>query len=92
LALVMTVNPGFGGQEFIGYTLKKIRQVKAMLEQRNPKCDLEVDGGIEPKTVPWVVKAGAGVLVAGTAVFGHSKGPAAGIQSLIEAAKEGEKS
>lgn len=92
LALVMTVNPGFGGQDFIGYTLKKIRQVRAMLEQRNPKCELEVDGGMEPKTVPWVVKAGAGVLVAGTAVFGHSKGPAAGIRSLIEAAGEGEKS
>ncbi len=89
LALLMTVNPGFGGQEFIGYTLKKIRQVREMLDQRNPKCDLEVDGGIEPKTVPWVVEAGAGVLVAGTAVFGHSRGPAAGVQSLIEAAEKG---
>jgi ribulose-phosphate 3-epimerase len=86
LVLVMTVNPGFGGQEFIEYTLKKIRQVRQMLEQRNSGCELEVDGGIEPKTTPRVVEAGAGVLVAGTAVFGHSDGPKAGIKSLIEAA------
>ena len=69
LVLVMTVNPGFGGQEFIEYTLKKIRQVGQMLEQRNSGCELEVDGGIEPKTAPRVVEAGAGVLVAGTAVL-----------------------
>ncbi len=86
LVLVMTVNPGFGGQEFIEYTLKKIRQVRQMLEQRNPGCELEVDGGIEPKTAPRVVEAGAGVLVAGTAVFRHSDGPKEGMKSLIEAA------
>ena len=86
LVLVMTVNPGFGGQEFIDYTLKKIRRVRQMLEERNPGCELEADGGIEPKTVPRVVQAGAEVLVAGTAVFGHSEGPRAGIKSLIEAA------
>jgi ribulose-phosphate 3-epimerase len=91
LVLVMTVNPGFGGQEFIGYTLRKIRQVREMLDLRNSGCELEVDGGIEPKTVPLVVEAGAGVLVAGTAVFGHSRGPAAGIQSLIEAAAKSSK-
>jgi len=91
LVLVMTVNPGFGGQEFIGYTLKKIRQVREMLDLRNSGCELEVDGGIEPKTVPLVVEAGAGVLVAGTAVFGHPGGPAAGIRSLIEAAAKSSK-
>lgn len=85
LVLVMTVNPGFGGQEFIEYTLKKIRQVRQMLDQRNPGCELEVDGGIEPKTAPRVVEAGAGVLVAGTAVFGHSDGPQAGMKRLIDA-------
>jgi len=85
LVLVMTVNPGFGGQEFIEYTLRKIRQVRQMLDSRNPGCDLEVDGGIDPRTAPRVVQAGARVLVAGTAVFGHSGGPEAGIKSLIDA-------
>ncbi len=85
LVLVMTVNPGFGGQEFIEYTLKKIRQVRQMLDSRNPGCDLEVDGGIEPRTAPLVIEAGAQVLVAGTAVFGHSDGPEAGVKSLINA-------
>jgi ribulose-phosphate 3-epimerase len=85
LVLVMTVNPGFGGQEFIEYTLRKIRQVRQMLDSRNPGCDLEVDGGIDPKTAPRVVQAGARVLVAGTAVFGHLGGPEAGIRSLIDA-------
>ena len=91
LVLVMTVNPGFGGQEFIEYTLKKVRQVRQMLEQRNPGCELEVDGGIEPKTAPQVVEAGAGVLVAGTAVFRHSDGPQEGMRSLIEAAGRNQK-
>jgi len=85
LVLVMTVNPGFGGQEFIEYTLRKIRQVRQMLDSRNPGCDLEVDGGIDAKTAPRVIQAGARVLVAGTAVFGHSGGPEAGIRSLIDA-------
>jgi ribulose-phosphate 3-epimerase len=84
LVLVMTVNPGFGGQHFIEYTLKKIGQLRKMLDRRNPRCDLEVDGGIEPKTAPRVVKAGATVLVAGTAVFGHRDGPEAGIRALIQ--------
>jgi ribulose-phosphate 3-epimerase len=86
LVLVMTVNPGFGGQGFIDYTLKKIRQVRQMLDHRNPGCELEVDGGIDPKTTPLAVEAGAQVLVAGTAVFGCPDGPEAGIRSLIEAA------
>jgi ribulose-phosphate 3-epimerase len=85
LVLVMTVNPGFGGQHFIGSTLKKIRQVRLMLDNRNPRGELEVDGGIEPKTVPLAVEAGATVLVGGTSVFGYPGGPQAGIQSLLEA-------
>lgn len=71
LVLVMTVNPGFGGQEFIAGTLPKIRQVRAMLDARNPQAELEVDGGIEPDTTPQVVQAGARVLVAGSAIFGQ---------------------
>lgn len=71
LVLVMTVNPGFGGQEFIEGTLPKIRQVRAMLDARNPAAELEVDGGIGPDTAPLVVTAGATVLVAGSAIFGQ---------------------
>jgi ribulose-phosphate 3-epimerase len=87
LVLVMTVNPGFGGQEFIHYTLRKVRQVREMLDARNPNCDLEVDGGIELHTIQSAYEAGANVFVAGTAVFQHAGGPEAGVQSLIKAAQ-----
>jgi ribulose-phosphate 3-epimerase len=87
LVLVMTVNPGFGGQKFIPYTLRKIRQVREMLDTRNPSCDLEVDGGIELHTIQSAYEAGASVFVAGTAVFQHAGGPEAGVQSLIKAAQ-----
>ena len=83
----MTVNPGFGGQKFILYTLRKIRQVREMLDTRNPSCDLEVDGGIELHTIQSAYEAGANVFVAGTAVFQHARGPEAGVQSLIKAAQ-----
>jgi ribulose-phosphate 3-epimerase len=87
LVLVMTVNPGFGGQEFIPYTLRKFRQVREMLDARNPSCDLEVDGGVELHTIQSAYEAGASVFVAGTAVFQHAGGPEAGVQSLIKAAQ-----
>jgi ribulose-phosphate 3-epimerase len=87
LILIMTVNPGFGGQEFLGHTLRKIRQVRQMLDDNNPQCDLEVDGGIEADTAPQVVRAGASVLVAGTAVFRYPEGVPAGIQNLRAVAK-----
>ncbi len=67
LVLLMTVNPGFGGQAFIPSVIEKIRQVKAMVGNR--QIDIEVDGGVTPETAPLVVKAGANVLVAGSAVF-----------------------
>ena len=67
LILLMTVNPGFGGQAFIPSVLDKIRQVKAMIGAR--AIDIEVDGGVTPETAPLVVKAGANVLVAGSAIF-----------------------
>ncbi len=88
LVLVMTVNPGFGGQHFIDYTLRKIRQVRQMLDARNPDCDLEVDGGIELHTIRAAYAAAARVFVAGTAVFGYSGGPGAGVQSLMKAAQQ----
>ena len=72
MALVMTVEPGFGGQSFMMDQLEKIRAVRTMIEEVNPSCELEVDGGIDPDTAPLAVSAGANVLVAGSAVFGAS--------------------
>ena len=69
LALLMTVNPGFGGQSFIKSTLGKIGRMRAELERRGLNVELEVDGGINTVTAPQVVAAGASVLVAGAAVF-----------------------
>ncbi len=86
LVLVMTVNPGFGGQRFIARMVDKIGQVRAALDQVSPRAELEVDGGIDPESAPRVVAAGARVLVAGTAVFGHPGGPGAGIAALLAAA------
>ncbi|MBF7082339.1 ribulose-phosphate 3-epimerase [Desulfallas sp. Bu1-1] len=86
LVLVMTVNPGFGGQEFITGMLPKIRQVKTLLEKEKPEVLLEVDGGINAETAPGAVRAGAGVLVAGSAVFGAGD-PAAAVRRLREAAR-----
>jgi ribulose-phosphate 3-epimerase len=70
MILVMTVEPGFGGQSFMESQLDTIRQVRAYIDELNPSCDLEVDGGISAKTVQQVVAAGANVLVAGSAVYG----------------------
>ena len=86
LVLVMTVNPGFGGQTFIDYTLGKISRVRQMLEARNPGCDLEIDGGVDLDTIRRAREAGANVFVAGTAVFGDAAGPAASIRKLLDAA------
>jgi ribulose-phosphate 3-epimerase len=83
--LVMTVNPGFGHQRFLPSTLSKIRRVSQMIEQMNPECELEVDGGIDEATAPMAVAAGANVLVAGTSVFGAGKDVAAAMESLREA-------
>ena len=81
LVLVMTVEPGFGGQAFMESQLDTIRQVRALIEKYNPACELEVDGGISVKTAPLVVDAGANVLVAGSAVYGAAD-PAAAIAAL----------
>ena len=86
--LVMTVNPGFGGQHFIATTVPKIRRVRQMIEQVKPSCDLEVDGGIDPKTAPLTVEAGANVLVAGSAIFGENDGVAAAMKRLRTAVEK----
>jgi ribulose-phosphate 3-epimerase len=70
LVLVMTVDPGFGGQAFIPRTLAKVQRVRSMLDEIGSAAELEVDGGIDTETAPLVVRAGAEVLVAGSAVFG----------------------
>ncbi|HLZ23055.1 MAG TPA: ribulose-phosphate 3-epimerase [Ktedonobacterales bacterium] len=82
LVLCMTVDPGFGGQEFIGGMLPKIERLRAMIAQHGARCDLEVDGGISAATAPQVVRAGANVLVAGSAIYGDTEGVAAGIARL----------
>ncbi len=84
LVLVMTVNPGFGAQEFIPQTLGKIRQVSEEIHRRGLNCEIEVDGGINVKTAPSVVEAGANVLVAGSAVFDSKDGIERGIRRLLE--------
>ncbi len=73
MVLVMSVNPGFGGQSFIEAVLPKIRALRAEIDRRNLAVAIEVDGGIDPETAPAVVAAGATVLVAGSAVF-HAPG------------------
>ncbi len=69
LVLVMSVNPGFGGQKFIPSQLDKIRTLRAMIDESGRDIDLEVDGGINAETAPLVIEAGADVLVAGSAAF-----------------------
>ncbi len=84
LVLAMTVNPGFGGQEFIPEVLSKLRRLRQMINLQRPGCDLEVDGGIHSKTAPLVVEAGANVLVAGSAIFNRQASVAEAIQRLRE--------
>ncbi len=83
--LVMTVDPGFGHQAFLASTLKKIRTVREMIETFNPRCDLEVDGGIDSSTARMAATAGANVLVAGTSIFSDREGVGAGIDALRSA-------
>jgi ribulose-phosphate 3-epimerase len=86
LILLMSVNPGFGGQSFIPSAIEKIRRVKALVGSR--PIDIEVDGGVTPETAPEIVKAGANVLVAGSAVFkgGSQKSYASNIGAIRKAA------
>jgi ribulose-phosphate 3-epimerase len=81
LVLVMSVNPGFGGQRFLPRALEKLRQARALIDARNPSCLLEVDGGVGEENARSLVEAGAQVLVMGTAVFGASD-PAAALRRI----------
>jgi ribulose-phosphate 3-epimerase len=84
--LVMSVNPGFGGQRFIPGSVDKIRRVRALLDLAGSKAPIEVDGGVDLETVRGVVAAGASILVAGNAVFGGGN-PEAAVRALREAAE-----
>ena len=83
LLCIMSVNPGFGGQAFIGQSVDKVARARNMLEtRRGGRVEVEVDGGVDARTAPALVQAGATVLVAGSAVFGHPEGPGAGVEAI----------
>lgn len=69
MVLIMTVNPGFGGQSFIESTIEKIQELKKIIDEKNLNVDIQVDGGIKPNNIDKVVKAGANIIVAGSAIF-----------------------
>jgi ribulose-phosphate 3-epimerase len=88
LLLIMSVNPGFGGQRFIPSALKKLQQARTLLAEAGSPADLEVDGGVDASNAAAIVAAGATVLVAGSAVYGHPEGPASGIAAIRAALAE----
>ena len=89
MVLIMTVNPGFGGQKFIPYTLNKVRVLRQTVKERGLKTDIQVDGGVSIANVREILEAGANIFVAGSAVFGTD--PAARTREFVELFKEYEK-
>ena len=87
MVLVMTVEPGFGGQSFMADMIPKVAEIRELAEKLNPKLHIEVDGGIDGETVKQIVPAGANMLVAGTAVFRAEDGAQAAIERLHNAQK-----
>jgi ribulose-phosphate 3-epimerase len=85
--LLMSVNPGFGGQQFIPSSLDKLRRLRALVRERGARARIEIDGGIGPENAGQVVAAGAEILVAGSAVFG-APDPAEAVRELLRAASE----
>lgn len=85
LVLIMTVNPGFGGQSFIPAMVPKIRAACEMIQRTGREIELQVDGGVVPANVRAIADAGCTVAVAGSSVFGHAGGVAAGVSALREA-------
>jgi ribulose-phosphate 3-epimerase len=81
LILIMSVNPGFGGQAYIPNSLKKVREARALIDERNPSCLLEIDGGIGRKNIAEVVAAGVDVVVMGSSVYGAAD-PASELRAL----------
>jgi ribulose-phosphate 3-epimerase len=87
LVLCMTVFPGFGGQAYIPESTERIKKLRALVDRHNPACEIEVDGGIDAKTIGQAARAGANVFVAGTAVFGAKEGAAAAVKNLHKLAQ-----
>ena len=85
LLQVMSVDPGFGGQPFIEATLRKLSQARDLVRQRNPTCEVEVDGGVKLANAAAVAQAGASVVVAGSFVYLEGAGPEANIAALRRA-------
>lgn len=85
--LIMSVNPGFGGQRFIESVLPKVTRLRQMIAERKLACTIEIDGGVEPANAGAIVKAGVEVLVAGSSIFGAREGVAEAIKRLREGAK-----
>lgn len=90
MVLIMTVNPGFGGQDFISEMLPKITRMRQMIAHAGLQCDVEVDGGIHEATAPLVVQAGANLLVAGSAVYNERESVAEAIARLRNAIEDKE--
>ncbi|HEY0077317.1 MAG TPA: ribulose-phosphate 3-epimerase [Pyrinomonadaceae bacterium] len=82
--LLMSVNPGFGGQKFIKTSLEKVRRLRRMIDERGLKTRIEIDGGIDKSNIAEVTAAGAEILVAGTAVFGEAD-PSRAVRELLDA-------
>lgn len=82
MILLMTVNPGFGGQKYLPYCTEKIRRLRRMLDERGLKTDIEVDGGMSTKTIPLALEAGANIIVAGSGIF--KRGPEEGTKLYLE--------
>lgn len=87
MVLVMTVNPGFGGQRFIETSTSKIRRLRKLMDELNPTCDLQADGGINVETIADVVAAGANVFVVGSSVYNSQGTVAANLAALRNAAR-----
>jgi ribulose-phosphate 3-epimerase len=88
LLLVMSVNPGYGGQSYIPYSTSKIRAARRFIDKKKLRCEIEVDGGIDTHNMEEVIRAGAGVLVAGSAIFKDKDGktPPRKLQEMLEIA------
>jgi len=82
LLLVMSVNPGFGGQSYIANSTAKLRQARALLDSVGSPAELQVDGGVDASNIAEVGSAGASVIVAGSAVYGHPEGATKGVEAL----------
>ncbi len=83
LVLVMSVNPGFGGQSYIPTSTDKLARARSMLDRIGSNAELQVDGGVDAARAPVVANAGASVAVAGSAVFGHADGAAVGVREIL---------